>query len=142
MNKVLLILSLLLYCNIVFSQEKVKPRKMDYSDFSKDFAINDTASVVIDLFFDKRDNGAYGEMIFLPITAGLVAIPQTRTIGAALSLISTPLFFHGCYILVKYRRGKLYKVLTKYKNSKELPKWIQRKVDKQLGLYKVIDREY
>ena len=142
MNKVLLILLLLFCCNVVFAQEKVKPRKMDYSEFTKDFAINDTATVVIDVFFDKRDNGAYGEMIFLPITAGLVAIPQTRTIGAALTLISAPLFLHGCFVLVKYRKGKLYKVLNDYKKTKVLPNWIQKKVDKRLGLYKVIDREY
>lgn len=115
---------------------------MSYSDFTKDFAINDTATVVIDLFFDKKDNGAYGEMIFLPISAGLAAIPQTRDIGVILAVISTPLFLHGCYTLVKYRKGKLYKVLSAYKGSKKLPKWIQKKVKKQLGLYKVVEREY
>lgn len=125
-----------------FSQEKVNPRKMDYTDFTKELGINDTAIVVIDLFFDKKDNGAYGEMIFLPITAGLVAIPQTRSIGAVLTLISTPLFIHGCFVLVKYRKGKLYKVLTDYKETKDLPQWVQKKVDKRLGLYKVIEREY
>ena len=125
-----------------YSQDKVKPRKMSYSDFTKDFGFNDTASVVIDLFFDKKDNGAYGEMIFLPISAGLAAIPQTRSIGTILTVISTPLFLHGCYTLVKYRKGKLHKVLSTYKSKKELPKWLQKKVDKQLGLYKVTDREY
>lgn len=115
---------------------------MQYNDFTKEFAINDTALVVIDLFFDKKDNGAYGEMLFLPISVGLAAIPQTRNIGVVLTVISAPLFLHGCYILVKYRKGKLYKMLSEYKTTKELPKWLQRKVDKQLGLYKVIDREY
>ena len=115
---------------------------MTYSDFTKDFAFNDTANVIIDLFFDKKDNGAYGEMIFLPITIGLAAIPQTKNLGIPLTLISAPLFLHGCFILIKYRKGKLYKVLSNYKTTKELPNWLQRKVDKQLGLYKVVDREY
>lgn len=143
MQKALLLVVFSIFISlVVFSQDKIKPGKMSYGDFTKDFAINDTATVIIDLFFDKRDNGAYGEMIFLPISAGLVAIPQTRSIGTILTLISTPLFLHGCYILVKYRRGKLFKVLEKYRTTKELPKWVQKKVGKQLGLYKVMDREY
>ena len=142
MNKILLFSLFFFTASFSFSQEKTKPRKMTYSDFTKDFAINDTAKVVIDLFFDKRDNGAYGEMLFLPISVGLAAIPQTRNIGVVLTVISTPLFLHGCYTLIKYRRGKLYKVLSAYKTEKELPKWLQKKVDKQLGLYKVIDRDY
>ncbi|MDF1672576.1 MAG: hypothetical protein P1U41_03675 [Vicingaceae bacterium] len=142
MNKILPFVLLFTLSYSVYSQDKVKPRKMSYSDFTKDFGVNDTASVVIDLFFDKKDNGAYGEMLFLPITVGLAAIPQTKAIGIPLTLISAPLFLHGCYILIKYRKGKLYKVLSNYKRSKELPKWLQKKVDKQLGLYKVVDREY
>ena len=140
--KAILLLLLTLLTLVTYCQEKEKPRKMDYSDFSKDYGINDTAKVVIDLFFDKKDNGAYGEMLFLPISVGLAAIPQTRNIGVVLTLISAPLFLHGCFILVKYRKGKLYKVLSDYKSSKKLPKWLQRKVDKQLTLYKVMDREY
>lgn len=142
MNKILPLVFLFILSYSAYSQEKVKPRKMSYSDFTQDFGFNDTASVVIDLFFDKKDNGAYGEMLFLPITLGLAAIPQTEAIGIPLTLISAPLFLHGCFILIKYRKGKLYKVLSNYRTSKELPKWLQKKVDKQLGLYKVVNREY
>lgn len=142
MNKILLLHLFIMFGSIAFTQNKVKPSKMSYSDFTKDFAFNDTANVIIDLFFDKKDNGAYGEMIFLPITIGLAAIPQTKAIGIPLTLISAPLFLHGCFILIKYRKGKLYKVLSNYKTTKELPNWLQRKVDKQLGLYKVVDKEY
>ena len=86
--------------------EKIKYRKLTYSDFTSQFGINDTAIVVIDIFFDKKDNAAYGQMTFLPITAGLTIIPQTRIIGVGTSLISLPLFINGCYMLIKYRKKR------------------------------------
>jgi hypothetical protein len=145
MKKIILSITLLLISILGFSQdyaEGKKIRKMTFSDFTTEFGINDTATVVIDIFFDKKDNGAYGEMIFLPISAGIYAIPQTRGIGAVLGLVSVPLFLHGTYTLIRFRKKKLYKVLSHYKTSKQLPNWIQRKVDKRLTLYKVMDREY
>lgn len=130
----------------VMSQEidsrKIKYRKLSHSDFIDQFGINDTATVAIDIFFDKKENSAYGQMTFLPITVGLAIIPDTRVIGVGTTLISLPLFLNGCYMLIKYRKRKLHKVLTVYTNTKELPKWLQKKVDKHLLLYKVMDREY
>ena len=115
---------------------------MDYNDFKGQFGINDTANVVIDIYFDKRDNGAAGEMLFFPITAGLYLIPQTRAIGAVTSLISFPLFVHGAYTLIRFRKGRMYRVLDNYKSKKELPNWLRKKVNKRLVLYEVIEREY
>ena len=109
---------------------KVKARKLSYSDFLAHYSINDTSAAVIEIFFDKKDNTAKGEMSFLPITAGVFLI--FPVIGAGLSVVSVPLFIHGSYTLVKYRKKKLVNVLTEYRETQELPKWLRRKVKKSL----------
>ena len=45
-------------------------------------------------------------------------------------------------MLVKYRKKKLYLVLTKYAETKKLPKWIRKKANKQLAYYEMIKTEY
>ena len=102
MNKIAL---LLLFFTINFTsfcqtikEEKVKTRKLTYNDFVSDYSINDTSAVIIDIFFDKKDNAGFGEMSFLPITVVLAAIPQTRMIGIGTTLVSLPLFLHGSYV--------------------------------------------
>lgn len=109
---------------------EVKARKLSYSDFLAHYSINDTSAAVIEIFFDKKDNNAKGEMSFLPITAGVFFI--FPVIGAGLSVVSVPLFIHGSYTLVKYRKKKLVNVLTEYRETQELPKWLRRKVNKSL----------
>ena len=122
--------------------EKVITHKLEYNDFVSDYSFNDTTAVIIDIFFDKKDNAATGEMLFLPITVGLVFIPQTKMIGAGTTLISFPLFLHGSYTLFKYRKRKLYKVLLEYKQTRNLPRWIRRKANKLLAYYNTIETEY
>jgi hypothetical protein len=107
-----------------------KARKLSYSDFLAHYSINDTSAAVIEIFFDKKDNNAKGEMSFLPITAGVFIL--FPVIGAGLSVVSVPLFIHGSYTLVKYRKKKLVNVLTEYRETQELPKWLRRKVNKSL----------
>jgi hypothetical protein len=109
---------------------EIKARKLTYSDFLGKYSINDTSAAVIEIFFDKKDNNAKGEMSFLPITAGVFFI--FPVIGAGLSVVSVPLFIHGSYTLVKYRKKKLVNVLTEYRETQELPKWLRRKVNKSL----------
>ncbi|MCB0401122.1 MAG: hypothetical protein KDD41_03500 [Flavobacteriales bacterium] len=135
---------ILLYCNltILTAQEKVKYRKLEYMDFKNEFGSNDTVLAVVDIYFDKRENAAYGEMSFLPITAGLTILPQTRIIGVATSAVALPIFLHGCYTLMKFKKKRLYKTLVAFREEKALPKWLQRKVDKQLVMYKEVQREY
>ena len=122
-------------------EEKIKPKKLGYNDFGK-YSINDTSAVIIDIFFDKKDNAAYGQMSFFPITAALAIFPPTRIIGMGTSLISFPLFLNGSYMLVKYRKKKLYNVLIEYKKSKTLPNWVRKKANKQLEYYEMIKVEY
>ena len=115
-----------------FSQEeKIKYRKLEYTDFTK-LSINDTSLVIIDIFFDKKDNAGLAQMSFLPITAALIVIPLTKPIGVVLTTISLPLFTNGSYMMLKYRNKKLHMVLTEYKKSNTLPKWVRKKANKHL----------
>ncbi len=142
MTKITLITLFTLIGFSSFSQdEKIKFRKLDYNDFGK-YSINDTSAVIIEIFFDKKDNAAYGQMSFLPITVSLAVIPPTRTIGVGLSFISIPLFLNGSYMLIKYRKKKLYMVLTEYKKTKKLPNWIRKKANKTLEYYEMMKSEY
>ncbi|PCJ23525.1 MAG: hypothetical protein COA97_11420 [Flavobacteriales bacterium] len=140
MVKIILIITCILMSFFSFSQEeKIKFRKLDYNDFSK-FSINDTSAVIIDIFFDKKDNAAIGQMSFLPITVAIFIISPQISVG--LTAISFPLFLNGSYMLVKYRKKKLYKVLTVYKETQTLPKWVRKKANKQLAYYEMIKAEY
>ncbi len=109
---------------------KVKARKLTYSDFLGKYSINDTSAAVIEIFFDKKDNNAKGQMSFLPVTAGVFLI--FPVIGAGLSVVSVPLFINGSYTLYKYRKKKLFNVLTNYKDTGQLPKWVLRKTKKAM----------
>lgn len=121
---------------------KIIYRKLTYNDFSSQFSFNDTATVLIDLFFDKKDNAALGQMSLLPVTAGLAVIPKTRPLGVGLTIISLPLFINGTMTLVRYRNYKLYKVLTEYKETKTMPKWLRRKTNRLLEYYNTLERDY
>ncbi len=122
-------------------EEKLKYRKLSYTDFRK-LSINDTSQVIIDLFFDKKDNAGVGQMTFLPITVAIAAVPYTRQIGVGLSIIALPFFINGSYMMVKYRKKKLYMVLTEYAESGELPEWVRKKANKQLKYVELLKREY
>jgi len=137
-------ISLITICFLIslpsFSQEeKIKYRKLDYNDFLK-YSVNDTSSVVIDVFFDKKDNTALGQMSFLPISSAVYIISPQLSIG--LTLISFPLFVNGSYLLVKYRKKKLFMVLNEYKETGYLPNWVRKKAIKQLEAYEMIKSEY
>ncbi len=108
-----------------------KARKLSYSDFLGKYSINDTSAAVIEIFFDKKDNNAKGEMSFLPITAGVFLL--FPVIGTGLSVVSVPLFIHGSYTLVRYRKKKLVRVLTEYRETQNLPRWLRKKVNKSLN---------
>lgn len=145
MKNVLLLLLIAWGSLSAFTQtdsSKIKYRKLTYNDFSSQFSINDTATVVIDLFFDKKDNAALGQMSFLPITMGLAAIPKTKPLGVGLTFISLPLFINGTMTLIRYRNQKLHKVLTEYKATKTLPNWIRRKTNRLLNYYNELERDY
>jgi len=146
MNKANLFLFFLLLGVISFAQREkdstIKARNINYNDFINQYSINDTSTIIIQLFFDKHEGSAYGQMAFLPITLGLVVIPLTSGIGMGLTFISFPVFVNGVCTLVKYRKKKLLEVLLEYKETKKLPKWIRRKANRQLSYYDSIKIDY
>ena len=111
-NITLLFLTLLISLSS-FSQnendDKIKYRKLSYNDFKK-LSINDTSDAVIDLFYNKRDNAAFTQIILLPMTVILTVIPPTHFVGIGTAFISVPLFINGTMTLIKYRKKNLYKV--------------------------------
>ena len=109
---------------------EVKARKLEYSDFIANYSINDTSNTVIDIFFDKRNNTAKGQLSFFPITAAI--FPLVPVISVGLSIVTFPMFVNGSVVWIKYRKKKLQKVLIHYKETKELPNWIRKKVNKSL----------
>lgn len=124
-----------------FSQEdeKIKYRKITYTEFLE-LSINDTSEVIVNLFFDKKDNAGVAQMTFLPLT--LVIYPLSPIISSSLTLISLPLFINGTYMVIKYRKKKLHMVLTEYANSGTLPKWVRKKANKQLKYIELLKLDY
>lgn len=131
----------LFFCCIFFSlnafcqkdSSAIKPRKLSYNDFLVYYSFNDTSAAVVELFFDKKDNNAFTEMSFLPISAAIFLL--SPPIGIALSVISFPLFVHGSILLVKYNKNKLKRMLIEYKKSGFLPKNIRKKANKIIYYY-------
>lgn len=108
--------------------EKKEIRKYDYDDFVKRFGQDDTSKVIIDLFLRKRNAQGVGEMTFLPITAAITfVIPP---VGIALSLISLPMAAHGGFMMSKYSKKRLAKVLADYNSNKKMNKRLMKKVKK------------
>jgi len=131
------IVFLILICSFPFSvvatptdSTEIKARKLTYSDFLANYSVNDTSAAVIEIFFDKKDNSARGQMSFLPITLAIYPLFPLFSVG--LTAVSLPLFINGSVIMIKYRKGKLVKVLNEYRETRELPKWIRKKVNKSL----------
>ncbi|MGB0887690.1 MAG: hypothetical protein ACPGSL_06180 [Vicingaceae bacterium] len=144
MTKTFLLITCFFISFFCFSQdeqalEKIKYRKLDYNDFLK-YSTNDTTAMVIDIFFDKKDNTALGQMSFLPITVATYLISPPISIG--LTAVSLPLFLNGSYLLIKYRKKKLYLLLEDYNNTGNLPKWIKKKAIKQLEAYELLKEDY
>lgn len=126
----------------VFSENKdsidVKVRKLEYNDFIANYSINDTTSTIINIFFDKKNNYAKGQMSMFPITAAIFPLSPLLSVG--LSAVSFPFFVNGTIVLIKYRKKKLQKVLIEYKQTRTLPNWLRKKVNKSLD-YERFDEE-
>lgn len=134
MQKIFLIVVFVSNCLVSYCQTKdsveVKARHMEYSDFIAKYSINDTSSTVINIFFDKKSNSALGQMSMFPITAALYPVLPIFSVG--LSVVSFPFFVNGSMMLIKYRKSKLKQVLIEYKETRQLPNWVRKKVNKSL----------
>lgn len=109
---------------------QVKARKLDYNDFIAKYSVNDTSSIIINIFFDKKSNSALGQMSIFPVTAAFFPLFPVFSIG--MSVVSFPFFVNGSVVLIKYRKKKLQKVLIEYKETRTLPNWVRKKVNKSL----------
>lgn len=116
----------------IFAEDttNVKARKISYSEFMTDYAFDDTSRVIVNIFFDKKNNTAKGQMSFFPITAAIY--PLFAVISVATSAVSFPFFLNGSYLLIKYRKARLVTVLHKYKHEQYLSKGLRKKVTKAL----------
>lgn len=109
---------------------QVKARNLDYNDFIAKYSVNDTSSTIINIFFDKKSNSALGQMSIFPVTAAFFPLFPVFSIG--MSAVSFPFFVNGSVVLIKYRKKKLQKVLIEYKETRTLPNWVRKKVNKSL----------
>ncbi len=116
---------------------RVKARKLSYSDFMAKYSKDNTSAALIELFFDKKENVAIGEMSLLPITA--IVFIFSPKMGLGTSLISFPIFIHGLSVLIKYRKHRLLNVLVRYNKNGFLAKRLRRKTNKLLKLYEGTD---
>lgn len=139
---------LIFLCCLIYSTsygnkeyEKIKFRKLSYTDFKK-LSINDTSDAIVDLFFRKKDNAVFDQMSLLPISIILTFIPPIHFVGIATGAISVPLFLNGSFVLVKYRKKKLYNVLMEYQKTNQLPKWVRKKTNRILGDYEIQQINY
>lgn len=105
-------------------------RKLDYNDFIAKYSVNDTSTTIINIFFDKRNNSAKGQMSIFPITAAIFPLVPILSVG--MSVVSFPFFVNGSVLLYRYRKSKLQKVLINYKENRTMPNWVRKKVNKSL----------
>ena len=101
--------------------------KLNYDEFVSVYGSNDTSLAVIEIFFDKRENSAKGQMSFLPLSSAVAVI--LPPVGVGLMAVSTPLFINGLIVNQKYNRRKLKNILEKYESTHELPIKLQNKVN-------------
>lgn len=126
--------SLTIYAN----NPKIYPPKIsqyNYVDFMDKYAIDDTSTVIIDLFLNKRNEQGATELSFLPITGTIALI--VPPIGIPLTAIYSPVAIHGCYIRVKYSKKKLEKTLKKYTNGEKMSNHLSKKIKKHYRLMKL-----
>lgn len=117
-----------------------KEYKLNYDEFVSKYGADDTSLAVIEIFFDKRENAAKGQMSFLPLsTAVAIIIPP---IGVGLMAVSTPIFINGFIVNQKYNRRKLKNILDEYQSTNELPVKLQDKVNDYLEDEEEYERYY
>jgi hypothetical protein len=138
------ILLLLIFCSLAVTslakeEEKTKYRKMQYTEFLS-YSINDTANIIINLFFDNKSNAVVSQMSYLPVALPVYFI--FPPLGTVLTAISLPLFIHGTLDVIKYRKKKLAMILIKYNATGELSSKIRKKVIKKMKKNESLNYDY
>lgn len=132
MKHLLLILSILLFSQFSEARKPIskKLHKLSYDEFMYAYGTDDTSIAIINIYFDKRDYSATGQMSFLPIsTIVAIVIPP---IGVGLMVISSPLFINGLLTSNKYSRKKLLKILNNYKDGDILSNRNKKKIVQEI----------
>ncbi len=109
-----------------------KAYKLSYDEFQNQYGTDDTSAALIDLFFSKRDEKAFGQMTMLPLSTGVTLIMPP--VGVYLMAISTPIFVNGLIVQSKYSRKKLLAALNNYHDNQALSLSHQKKVTNLLEL--------
>lgn len=125
------------------SNQKIKigkEHKMDYQGFVEKYGTDDTSVAVIEIFFDKRENAAKGQMSFLPLS-GTIALVYPP-LGVGLVAVSTPLFVNGLLVKNKYSKKKLHDILEDYHHNEGLPLRFKNKVEGYIEEEKEYQRFY
>ncbi len=132
MKTISLIFTLLLFSYFSLAQDYVldKKHKLSYQEFMNLYGTDDTSKAIIEIYFDKRDYSATGQISFLPISSIVAVI--VPPLGISLMAISSPLFVNGLLISNKYSRKKLLKALNNYQNDSILSNRNKKMVVKQL----------
>jgi|GEM_PF-807486 len=109
-----------------------KSYKLSYNEFQNLYGTDDTSAALIDLFFSKRDEKAFGQMTMLPLSTGVTLVMPP--VGIYLMAVSTPIFVNGLIVQSKYSRKKLLVALNDYHENKLLSDSHQKKVTALLEL--------
>ena len=130
MKTLTIILTMVICSNCFAAKKNTKRRhteKFSYQEYINHFGINDTSKAIIDLYFNKRELCAVGNMSFMPLsmTIALVIPP----VGEGLMAISSPLFVSGVITRKKYYYKNLLKELNNYNENNILSK----KMNKIMG---------
>ncbi len=111
-TSVLLFITLVTYSQSPDSVKNNKSYKLSYEEFQNKYGVDDTSAALIDLFFSKRDEKAFGQMTMLPLsTAVTVVMPP---VAIYLVAVTTPIFVNGLMVQLKYSRKKLLMALNDY----------------------------
>ena len=137
MNKLLNIIIALIICGTVSAgnndEIKKEEYKLNYEEFINEYGADDTSYAIIELFFEKRQESAAGQMSFLPISAALT--PAVPVLGAGAMVVSTPFFINGIIVQSKYSKKKLIAVLNEYKETGHIDRKYQKKINRILDEY-------
>lgn len=117
-----------------------KEHKMDYQGFVDKYGTDDTSVALIEVFFDKRENAAKGQMSFLPLSGTIALI--FPPIGVGLVAVSTPLFVNGLLVKHKYSKKKLLNILEDYHQKSDLPLRFRDNVKNYMDEEQEYDRYY
>jgi hypothetical protein len=133
--------------NLLITGDSLEIKKWEKEDFIKEFAFNDSAKALINLFFTKNKKGKNqaiigGAFLIVGVTAlaippepgddqkgfGDIARPIVEPGAVAFGAIITT---SGIVKLDRYTKQKLYSLLSGYKNGGSIPDDYRKKLNQK-----------